>query len=62
MNGIKKKKPWKRRLKKLIVLLVVLGLAASAVRPVSYTHLDVYKRQAVYSPQGAGRKSTPVCA
>ena len=32
MNGIKKKKPWKRRLKKLIVLLVVLGLAASAVR------------------------------
>ena len=32
MNGIKKKKPWKRRLKKLIVLLVVLGLAAGAVR------------------------------
>ena len=32
MNGIKKKKPWKRRLKKLIVLLVVLGLAVGAVR------------------------------
>ncbi len=32
MNGIKKKKPWKRRLKKLIVLLVVLGLIAGAVR------------------------------
>ena len=30
MNGIKTKKPWKRRLKKLIVLLVVLGLAAGA--------------------------------
>ena len=32
MNGIKKKKPWKRRLKKLIVLLVVLGLGVGAVR------------------------------
>ena len=32
MNGIKTKKPWKRRLKKLIVLLVVLGLGVGAVR------------------------------
>lgn len=32
MNGIKKKKPWRRRLKKLIVLVVCLGLAVGAAR------------------------------
>lgn len=32
MNGTKKKKPWRRRLKRLIVLLVVLGLGVGAVR------------------------------
>ena len=32
MNGTKKKKPWRKRLKRLIVLLVILGLGAGAVR------------------------------
>ncbi len=32
MNGTKKKKPWRKRLKRLIVLLVILGLGVGAVR------------------------------
>ena len=40
MNGIKKKKPWKRRLKKLIVLLVVLGLALDTLRLFAWPSLQ----------------------
>ena len=37
----------------------VLALAAASIRPVSYTHLDVYKRQVVCSQGCSDESGTP---
>ena len=37
------------------------GWSDSVSNPVSYTHLDVYKRQIIYTPIACGGESSNIC-
>ena len=42
----------KERRKKIMALMLAACVAGTSVVPVSYTHLDVYKRQLLNNPFG----------